>query len=183
MDHEIERMRACEEAEKWFLTPYQDCQRVKGAGVDCAQYPAAVYCAASLISQVPHFPYSPQWHINQKEELYLQVVKSYSTELPGPAGAFPLWDDDLLGPRASGDDVVDALIASGGYAPLPGDFALYHVGNCWAHGAIVLDWPRIIHAVKGRGVVYGHGLDEPFHKMALRDRRPRFFSLFPAEAD
>ena len=30
--------------------------------------------------------------------------------------------------------------------PLPGDVALYKVGRCFAHGAIVVDWPSIIHA-------------------------------------
>src|SRR5438309_8526646 len=31
--------------------------------------------------------------------------------------------------------------------PAPGDFVLYHFGRCWSHGAIVLDWPLIIHAL------------------------------------
>jgi cell wall-associated NlpC family hydrolase len=30
--------------------------------------------------------------------------------------------------------------------PLPGDVALYKVGRCFAHGAIVFGWPSIIHA-------------------------------------
>lgn len=28
----------------------------------------------------------------------------------------------------------------------PGDVALYHVGRCFAHGAVVIDWPLVIHA-------------------------------------
>lgn len=31
-------------------------------------------------------------------------------------------------------------------APLPGDLALYFVGRCFSHGAIVTEWPEIIHA-------------------------------------
>jgi cell wall-associated NlpC family hydrolase len=31
-------------------------------------------------------------------------------------------------------------------SPLPGDVALYTVGRCFSHGAIVIDWPTIIHA-------------------------------------
>ena len=34
----------------------------------------------------------------------------------------------------------------------PGDFVVFRVGRCFAHGAIVLAWPRVIHAVLGRGV-------------------------------
>lgn len=29
---------------------------------------------------------------------------------------------------------------------LPGDLALYQVGRCFAHGAIVIDWPLVVHA-------------------------------------
>jgi cell wall-associated NlpC family hydrolase len=29
----------------------------------------------------------------------------------------------------------------------PGDFVLFRVGRCFSHGAIVVSWPRIIHAV------------------------------------
>ena len=43
--------------------------------------------------------------------------------------------------------------------PQPGDFLLVHVGRVLSHGAIVLVWPDIIHAVNPRGVVYGNGLD------------------------
>ncbi|MBI3447224.1 MAG: hydrolase [Magnetospirillum sp.] len=177
MDHERERMGMVAEAVSWFRTPYRDCQRLKGCGVDCAQYPAAAYHAAGLVEEIPHFPYSPQWHINQREEKYLKVVLSYAREIAPPGCA--TWPDDLVGPRGVlGDEVVDALIKAGTYAPLPGDLVLYKVGHCHAHGAIVIAWPRIIHAVKGEGVKYGQGLEEPFHKDRLADRLPRFFTVF-----
>lgn len=42
--------------------------------------------------------------------------------------------------------------------PLPGDVALYKVGRCFAHGAIVIDWPLIIHASnRDREVVLADG--------------------------
>jgi cell wall-associated NlpC family hydrolase len=42
--------------------------------------------------------------------------------------------------------------------PLPGDIVLYKVGHCFAHGAIVVEWPLIIHAFLREGsVVYGEG--------------------------
>jgi cell wall-associated NlpC family hydrolase len=37
--------------------------------------------------------------------------------------------------------------------PLPGDLALYHFGRCISHAAIVIDWPMVIHAVAGVGVL------------------------------
>jgi len=30
--------------------------------------------------------------------------------------------------------------------PQPGDIALYKVGRCFAHGAVVIDWPTVLHA-------------------------------------
>lgn len=35
----------------------------------------------------------------------------------------------------------------------PGDVALYHVGRCFAHGAVVIDWPLVIHADSRVGAV------------------------------
>ncbi len=36
--------------------------------------------------------------------------------------------------------------------PLPGDIALWKFGRCFSHGAIVIDWPVILHAYVGRAV-------------------------------
>lgn len=38
--------------------------------------------------------------------------------------------------------------------PLPGDLVLFEFGLCVSHAAIVIEWPRIIHAyIKARAVV------------------------------
>lgn len=40
----------------------------------------------------------------------------------------------------------------------PGDIALYRVGRCFSHGAIVVDWPTIIHAyIRERNVQLADG--------------------------
>lgn len=36
--------------------------------------------------------------------------------------------------------------------PLPGDLAVFKFGRCVSHGAIVIEWPFIIHAYVGIGV-------------------------------
>ena len=38
--------------------------------------------------------------------------------------------------------------------PQPADIALFRFGRCVAHGAIVVQWPRVIHSYIGRGVCY-----------------------------
>ena len=39
-------------------------------------------------------------------------------------------------------------------APKPADIVVFKVGRAYSHGAIVLAWPRIIHAHVDEGVVY-----------------------------
>lgn len=41
--------------------------------------------------------------------------------------------------------------------PLPGDFALFKIGRIYSHGAIVIKWPRIVHARWGIGVTQDEG--------------------------
>lgn len=57
--------------------------------------------------------------------------------------------------------------------PLPGDVAIFKYGRCFSHGAIVVRWPRVIHAYWKIGVVYGDATRFP-----LADRKVRFFSPF-----
>jgi NlpC/P60 family putative phage cell wall peptidase len=42
-------------------------------------------------------------------------------------------------------------------SPQPGDVALYRFGRTRSHGAIVVEWPTIIHAYIGQGVVLADG--------------------------
>lgn len=60
-------------------------------------------------------------------------------------------------------------------SPKPGDIAMFKFGKCWAHGAIVVDWPRIVHAnpriCRADNVV---------QNLSLARRKPfRFFSIWP----
>lgn len=59
-------------------------------------------------------------------------------------------------------------------APMMGDFALWKLGRCYAHGAIVLAWPEIIHASMEAGMV----LRDRGDGGRLQNRKPRFFSLW-----
>jgi cell wall-associated NlpC family hydrolase len=57
--------------------------------------------------------------------------------------------------------------------PLPGDIALFRFGRTFSHGAIVIEWPRLIHAYWAIGVVWG---DVALHP--LKGRAVRLFSPF-----
>ena len=57
--------------------------------------------------------------------------------------------------------------------PLPGDIILYKYGRIDSHGAIVVLWPRIIHAYAGIGVIESDGEDE-----VLRSRQTGIYSFW-----
>ena len=58
--------------------------------------------------------------------------------------------------------------------PLPGDIVLYQFGRCISHGAIVVQWPQIIHSYVGKGVV----LDDAEANLALAPRQKGFWSCW-----
>lgn len=60
-------------------------------------------------------------------------------------------------------------------APQPGDVAVFRVGRCFSHGAIVEAWPQLIHAVHGIGCVRGDATQG-----RLAGKAVRFFTLWPA---
>lgn len=67
--------------------------------------------------------------------------------------------------------------------PLPGDIALWHVGRCFAHGAIIVDpgWPAIIHAYQPAGIVLeAKGTDASLstHYKSGKPREVLFFTLW-----
>ena len=58
--------------------------------------------------------------------------------------------------------------------PRRGDVAIFKFGRCFAHGAIVVSWLRLIHAWCDAGVVYADADQAP-----LIGRLVRFFDPFP----
>ena len=146
------RLKVCAIARTWLRTPYHHMGRVRGAGVDCAMFPLEVYREAGLMPaiDVPYYPID--WHLHRSEEIYLGIVLKYARELQG------------TGDREQGT-----------VKPERGDFVLYKHGRCWAHGAIVLEWPLMIHSVMGLGVILADGERDG----QVLGRKRRFFTLFP----
>jgi NlpC/P60 family putative phage cell wall peptidase len=70
---------------------------------------------------------------------------------------------------------LDGLVryASEVGTPRPGDVALFRFGRCFSHGAIVTEWPELIHAWHAGGVMRGNAA-QPL----LARRAARFFSPF-----
>jgi hypothetical protein len=66
--------------------------------------------------------------------------------------------------------------------PQPADVAVWRYGRCFSHGAIVYDWPRILHAyLPERAVVWGDGTSGALARRVVKGggnvpREVRFYS-------
>ncbi|MDR2561959.1 MAG: hypothetical protein LBC63_09350 [Holophagales bacterium] len=125
-----------QEALSWLGTPYHHAARVKGAGADCGQFPAAVFEAAGLIPPLDIDYYPCDWHLHRDDERYLSIVERHFSKVP--------IDLELT---KNGGDLANSQL------PLPGDIALFRYGRAISHGAIVIDWPIVIHAYIHAGAV------------------------------
>lgn len=93
MDEAEQRAAVVAEALTWLRTPYHHHARIKGAGVDCAQLPAAVYEAVGLIPHVAP-DYVRDWHLHRSEERYVTWVEKFARRISDAAAApgdFILW--------------------------------------------------------------------------------------------
>lgn len=108
------------EALSWKGTPWHHMARLKGVGVDCAQFPAAVYEAAGLIAHVePDYP--QQWMMHRERELFVEWVEKVGGReieraaiLPGDLG---LWKFGRTfshgGIFISQEQIIHAMVRAG----------------------------------------------------------------------
>ena len=80
------------EALTWLKTPWHHQARIKGAGVDCAQFLVAVYLACGLIEEPAIDDYPRDWHLHRDEprfvEILLQHCEPVDDPLPGDIAMF-----------------------------------------------------------------------------------------------
>jgi cell wall-associated NlpC family hydrolase len=134
------REQIVSEALSFLRTPYHPSARIKGVGVDCAQLIYCVYHALGLMPELPAEARSARYFIANKDSKYLDTILQFAREIP------------------------ESEVA-------PGDLILYKQPSfpVYHHGAIVISWPdTIIHAIRGSGVIQGHGTDEGFIKSCHR---------------
>ena len=119
-----QRAQIVRAAKTWIGTPYHHRAATKGAGADCAFFPVAVYMECGVLPAAYRPPeYSSQWHLHRSDELYLAEVEKFCREL------------------------CDVAVA-----PQPADFLVMRFGRTFSHGAIVVDWPVVIHSYIPHGV-------------------------------
>lgn len=123
------RVAVVAETYTWLRTPYHHQQRVKGAGVDCVWILLEIYRKFGYAMPRPipddYDPgnYSAEWFLHKSEEIYMEGVAKYATQLEK------------------------------GEKPKIGDVALYKVGYCVSHGAVIVGDNLAIHANRRAGNV------------------------------
>lgn len=91
---ETERAAVVSAARSWIGTPYHHRAMLKGVGADCVTFIAGVFAEAGLIPAVTELPeYSPQFHLNRDDEIYLDALAGRFAEIEGPPqpGDLVLW--------------------------------------------------------------------------------------------
>jgi cell wall-associated NlpC family hydrolase len=99
-----------------------------------------------------------QWHLHQSEEIYLQTVAPVMREI------FPV--------RANWSRETSAQGVRLKF-PQPADFVIFKFGRTFSHGAIVVDWPIIIHSYIPHGVL----LSDAERDGELIGRERKFFEV------
>lgn len=78
------RQQILDEARTWLRTPWHHMARVKGAGVDCAQFLIGVYSAVGIVESFDTGHYPHDWMLHKEEERFLSFLQQYGREVAAP---------------------------------------------------------------------------------------------------
>lgn len=122
----------------WVGTPYHHMARVKRVGADCGQVIIAAFEEAGAVPHIETGAYTMDWHLHRDEERYLGFVEQYLTRA-----------DEVYGEAT----LAERVLKDPSYAIAPGDVPVWKVGRTFAHGGIVTEWPKFVHAYLPSGIV------------------------------
>jgi hypothetical protein len=111
----------------WIGTPYHHMARVKGHGVDCAQVLIAAFVEAEMVEDFNPGYYTMDWHLHRNEERYLSFMETYLERID------------------EGED-QRSVLERPLWVPPPASVIAIRVGRTFSHGALVTQWPNVIHA-------------------------------------
>jgi cell wall-associated NlpC family hydrolase len=83
------RKKVLETAGTWIGTPFEFGQRCRGAGVDCANFIAAVFEEAGVFKEEDWGFFGRDWHCNTTEEHYMMRLLRHAAKLPTNASGQP----------------------------------------------------------------------------------------------
>lgn len=77
---EVQRTAVVARARKWLGTPFRDQTDIIGVGVDCAMLLVRCFVDTGVLAPFDPRPYSPQWHLHQRAEKYLEWLRGFADE-------------------------------------------------------------------------------------------------------
>lgn len=119
------RQKIVLEAHTWVGTPYKRRAMLKGVGADCATFLFCVYRTLELVPDEKIGMFGDDWFHHTESEHYMERLIRHAPKVVEAVGY-------LTSTHQPGNIL---LMKAGG-------------GRRWNHGAIVLDWPRCIHAIR-----------------------------------
>jgi len=121
-----ERAQVVAAARLWLKTPWKHRSAVLGSGIDCARHLLETGVRSGMVERFDPSFYTADWHWHRNEERFLDVVREHTTEVSD----------------------TDAPIAmrEPGFSVRPGNVLIWQNGRTFSHGAIVGEWPMIVHA-------------------------------------
>ncbi len=128
MTEQQKRAAVIVEAKSWLGTPYMSGQRMKGIGCDCGTFLLEVFLRCGLIPYEDQGIYARDWHLHAKADWYYYRVFKHASK------------------------IAESRFARELTMAKPGDLVLSKAGHAkvYSHGAIVLRWPLVIHAMVPR---------------------------------
>lgn len=128
---EDERAAVVAAAKSWCGTRFHHHAAVRRTetdpgGIDCAHLLLEAYIGAGLVERFETEAYPADWMFHRDEERFLAKIEEYSKRV----------------------GKSDAPIAERGpgFTVLPGNVLIWRHGRTFSHGAIVSEWPLIVHA-------------------------------------
>jgi cell wall-associated NlpC family hydrolase len=124
MTEQEQRTAVVAEARTWLRTPYHPMGRIKGAGADCYTLLAEVFRTAGLFTAEEEF-YPRDWFLHATEDHYKLRILRHAREMVEHFCS----PTEMTGPG----NIVLVRIGR-------------KIGDIDAHGGIVAQWPKVIHA-------------------------------------
>jgi cell wall-associated NlpC family hydrolase len=121
-----QRVALVKSARLWLGTPFHHFAAVRGAGIDCAHLLLEAHVGAGLGERFAPEHYPHDWMLHRNEERFLATLERYLIRV--------------------GDGEESIRDRGADFRVRPGNVVIWRFGRTFSHGAIVSQWPNIIHA-------------------------------------
>jgi hypothetical protein len=153
------RARIARTAREWIGTPFVPHARIKGAGADCVNLPAAILVEAGVLEFVFTGPYTIDAGRHASQSILVHWLRE--------DGRFEEWPVD---------PPPKALLPL-----LEGDLLCFRIGRGVAHhlGLVTSPAGDFVHCLRGHGVIQSTIIDPTYRKVLTNHFRPRWASVPP----